>query len=501
MAEPNETEKDAHAHLFTEQPDLARFIETLKRVKGFALYFAHCNVPTYRAKLTEAIRAHLSRPLVVVNTSPLAEMDQTTRPAIDGYVETKLEGVSEDAVVFITGLENLLPSRDEEWMLRTAAELNWRRGFFQRMRRPMVFWLPEYALTLLARNAPDLYDWYSGVYDLEIPEQMRAEASRETLKTIQDTEDQRWMSKDERDRWEDVLQDLLAKAEANSNPNNLSQAEAVEQSDLLDRLGRLYLQRAEYQKARHCLTRALTISEKAFGSDHPNIATRLNNLAYALKDMGELQQARVLLERAVNIATEMFGANHPNVAAHLDNLASVLKDLGELQQAKAMSERALKIDEEALGDTHPLVATKLNNLASVLKVLGELEQAKALFERSLKIDEMTFGPNHPNVATGLNNLAYVLNDLGETKKAINLLERSLEIDEAAFGQNHPKIANRLNGLACVLKDLGDIQQAKTLLERSLGILRQFLGENHPNTKTVKKNLDAVLKELGELGDE
>ncbi|MDX2041496.1 MAG: tetratricopeptide repeat protein [Acidobacteriota bacterium] len=459
MAELNETEKAPHAHLFAEQPDLARFIETLKRVKGFALYFAHCNLPTYRAKLTEAIRANLSRPLVVVDTSPLAEMDQQTRPAIDGFVENKLEGVSEEAVVFIVGLENLLPSRDEERTLRTAAELNWRRGFFQRMRRPMVFWLPEYALTVLARNAPDLYDWYSGVYDLEVPQRMRAAASSETLKTIQDTEDQRWMSKDERDRWEDVLQDLLAKAEANSDPNNLSQAEAVEQSDLLDRLGQLYLQKAEYEKAKDYRTRALKISEAAFDPNHPNVARDLNNLALVLKDLGELQNARDLLERS------------------------------------------LKISEAAFGTNHPKVATSLNNLAGVLQDLGELQNARDIFERSLKIDEAAFGPNHPNVATSLNNLASVLKDLGELQNARDLLERSLKISEAAFGTNHPNVATSLNNLASVLKDLGELQNARELCERSLGILRQFLGENHPNTKTVKANLDAVLKELGETSSE
>ncbi len=498
MSEPA-LEKEEVEQLFAEQPDLSLLAMTLKRAQGFALYFAHCNVPTYRAKLTEAIRSRLTRPLVVVDTSPLAEMDQKTRPAIDGFVETKLEGVSEEAVVFITGLENLLPSRDEERMLRAAAELNWRRGFFQRMRRPMVFWLPEYALTVLARNAPDLYDWYSGVYDLEVPQRMRAAASSETLKTIQETEDHRWMSKDERDRWEDVLKDLLAKAEANSDPNNLSQVEAVEQSDLLGQLGQLYLQRAEYEKAREYFTCALKISEKAFGPNHPNIATRLNNLAYVLKNLGDLQNARTLIERSLKIDEESLGPNHPNVAIDLNNLASVSQSLGELQQAKDFVERSLKISEEAFGQTHPKVAIRLTNLAEVLRNLGELQQAKDFVERSLKIDEAAFGPNHPNVATRLNNLALVLKDLGELQHARDLFERSLKIDEAAFGPNHPNVANRLNNLALVLQELGELQNARDLFERSLGIFRQFLGENHPNTKTVKQNLDAVLKELGETG--
>src|SRR5689334_12446668 len=100
-------------HLFAEQPDLARMLWALRRAKGFALYFARCNVPAYRAKLIEAIRAHLDRPIVVVEIDPLAKTEKRLQ-SVDGYVEEKLASVSEDAVVFITGLENLLPSRNEE---------------------------------------------------------------------------------------------------------------------------------------------------------------------------------------------------------------------------------------------------------------------------------------------------------------------------------------------------------------------------------------------------
>ena len=328
MMEPAiETNPNLHSQLFAEQPALSSLLQVLRRVQGFSLYFARCDVPSYRIKLTEAIRTQLSRPVVVIDTAELAAMEQTTRPAIDGFVEKELDGVSEDAVVFIVGLENLLPSRDEERTLKTAAELNWRRGSFQRMRRPIVFWLPGYALTVLARNAPDLYDWYSGVYEFDPTSKDRSEMTRGSLATINETEDRRWMPADERDRWEDVLQELLANAEADSDPNNLSQAEAVEQSDLLDRIGKLYRQRAEYEKAKSYRTRALKISEAAFGPNHPNVATSLNNLASVLKDLGELQNARDLFERSLGIRRQFLGDDHSKtktVKRNLDALAKVV---------------------------------------------------------------------------------------------------------------------------------------------------------------------------------
>ena len=99
-------EKERFAELFAEQPDLARLLWALRRAQGFALYFARCNVPAYRAKLIEAIRANLSRPIAVIEIKPLAEHEKRLQ-SVDGYVEERLAGVSPDAVVFITGLENL----------------------------------------------------------------------------------------------------------------------------------------------------------------------------------------------------------------------------------------------------------------------------------------------------------------------------------------------------------------------------------------------------------
>jgi hypothetical protein len=44
-----------------------------------------------------------------------------------------------------------------------------------------------------------------------------------------------------------------------------------------------------------------------------------------------------------------FGSDHPEVATDVNNLGSVLQDLGDLDGARKAFERALKIDEGAYG--------------------------------------------------------------------------------------------------------------------------------------------------------
>ncbi|MGH9792210.1 MAG: tetratricopeptide repeat protein, partial [Candidatus Acidiferrales bacterium] len=58
-------------------------------------------------------------------------------------------------------------------------------------------------------------------------------------------------------------------------------------------------------------------------------------------------------------------SNHPEVATDVNNLGGVLKAQGDLKGANACYERALKIDEAAYGPDHPNIAIRVNNLGSV----------------------------------------------------------------------------------------------------------------------------------------
>ena len=63
--------------------------------------------------------------------------------------------------------------------------------------------------------------------------------------------------------------------------------------------------------------------------------------------------APLLVERALAITEAAYRTDHPNVATCLDNLARILRHLGEFTTARATAERALTIREAAFGQDHP----------------------------------------------------------------------------------------------------------------------------------------------------
>ena len=265
---------------------------------------------------------------------------------------------------------------------------------------------------------------------------------------------------------------------------------------LLNQIG-IYLQiRAEFVEARHVLERTVRIAEKAFGPEHPKVATAVNNLGNVLLELGDMPGARQAIERALKIDVKAFGPEHPNVAIRANNIGNVLRAIGDLPGARQAFERALKIDEKAFGPEHPNMARDVNNLGSVLRDLWDLSGARQAFERALKIAEKEFGPEHPHVAVFVNNLGDVLKGLGDLPEARKAFERALKIDENAFGPEHPNVAISANNLGSVRQDLGDLLEARKAFERALGILRKFLGDEHPRTQAARRNLEGVKELLG-----
>ena len=102
------------------------------------------------------------------------------------------------------------------------------------------------------------------------------------------------------------------------------QVEPDEVSYLLDRAAGYLQGRARYADAQRLFERALAIREARLGSDHPETATSLHNLARVLHDQGDLDAARTLNRRALHIYETRLGPDHPDSVRSREQLAVVV---------------------------------------------------------------------------------------------------------------------------------------------------------------------------------
>jgi len=249
-------------------------------------------------------------------------------------------------------------------------------------------------------------------------------------------------------------------------------------------------------EAEPLMRRALEIDEKAYGPEHPDVATDLNNLALLLKNTNRLSEAEPLMRRALHIDEKALGPEHPDVAIDLNNLALLLQDTNRLSEAEPLMRRALEIREKALGPDHPDVAQSLNNLATLLQDTNRLSEAEPMMRRALAIFEKSLGPQHPDVAQSLNNLALLLQDTNRLSEAEPMMRRALAISEKSLGPEHPDVAQSLNNLATLLQDTNRLSEAEPMMRRALEILEKSLGGDHPRTITVRGNLAGLLRQMG-----
>ena len=94
-------------------------------------------------------------------------------------------------------------------------------------------------------------------------------------------------------------------------------------------------------------------------------ALTMTRRGLALQGAGRYEEAEPLLQRALGISEKALGPDHPDVGTTLHNLAGLYQDQGRYEEAEPLYQRALGIREEALGPDHPTTRTVRENLDSL----------------------------------------------------------------------------------------------------------------------------------------
>jgi tetratricopeptide (TPR) repeat protein len=95
-----------------------------------------------------------------------------------------------------------------------------------------------------------------------------------------------------------------------------------------------------------------------------------------LQDLGDLEGAKANYERALAIGKAALGSDHPQVAIRLNNLGCVMSALGDLAGAKANYEHAIEIFRRYLGEDHPSTKRASKNLKIIEAKIDEANAKK-----------------------------------------------------------------------------------------------------------------------------
>ena len=153
-------EANAQSAQAANQKVLDRLARVVRRADDFVLGFVKCNHLPQQQEMRQAFLARLDNKQVLE-----IELDQD-KPIVSllNEITPRWDAADPPDVVCIYGLRHSIQAED----LPVLGRLNNDRELIRRaIPVPLLLWLPDYALDLLARGAPDFWAWRSGVYEFQ----------------------------------------------------------------------------------------------------------------------------------------------------------------------------------------------------------------------------------------------------------------------------------------------------------------------------------------------
>ena len=367
-----------------------------------SLSIAICNSPALRNYIIEKVKADKFAIELVDITEEVEDIFDFVRHKVNN---------DKPAGIFIVDVEKVLPSgRSDYKILRTlnATRELWRSHFHC----PLIFWVPEYAATLLSIHARDFWSWLSHTFEF-VSEQATAEAG---------------------------AGDLYA--------GNITMAGSLDADQKQFRIAELE-QRIE------------DAGDPPKSEIIQHLLIWLNELAYIYFCIGELDQAGRIIHKSLDIK-ETLG-RFEKMAGNYGNLGLIYKTKGDLDKAEEMFRKALEIDEK-LGRLEG-VARQYGNLGLVYQTKGDLDKAEEMLRKGLEIDEKL--GRLEGVARHYGNLGVIYRTKGDLDKAEGMFRKGLDIDEK-LGRLEG-IASKYGNLGSLYKQRGQIDEAREYWTKAVAL--------------------------------
>ena len=427
---------------------------------GFTIAFAECNFWQDGVALATAIADILDHdPELEPMQLEVWEFNEPKLRLLD-ELEKRLETLprqeGKKLVLVLRGLENAIGVVGDYPPF--LVDLNFVRDAYARLApHPVVFVLPDYAITRVANFAPDFWAWKSGVFKFKTSQEAREFAFDE----INSDRILGNYLKPEKQERIDLLHRLLMEAnpsgsDPTSNPNFLDQI------NILNELGVAYRSLSEFNLSIEFDRQALLLSQKI--KNRNTEANAFNALGNTYRSLGDYQQAINFYQQSLEIKREI-GDRHGE-ANTFNNLGNTYSSLGDYQQAINFYQQSLEIKRE-IGDRYG-EASSFGNLGIVYSSLGQYQQAIDFYQKSLE----TFRElgDHNGEANSLGNLGTAFQALGQYQQAIPFFQQQLDISRE-IGNRHGE-GNSLNNLGIAFHFFGQYQQAILFFEQSLEIFRE-----------------------------
>jgi tetratricopeptide (TPR) repeat protein len=425
--------------------------------KEFKFAFAEINFPPDNDNLIAALAVHPSCQQIqftVINVDDpdlhflLSEL--TIKVAeIEREPDKKL-------VLIVRGLEKSIRTTGD--YPNVLANLNYARDSFTvAIPHPIVFLLPDYAVTRFALFAPDFWAWTAATFKFKTTQVVLNHAIEQSRINPGIT---RTYAKPERSDRIDLLERLLQEYPEGTEASSRARLE------VLNQLGEAHKSTRNFETASIYFEQALELSREI--AYQPGEANALYDLGAICCYLREYEESNTLLQQSLALK-EKIGDRRSNASTyHL--LGSVAQELREWEEARSNYRQALAIREE-FNDRYSQAST-YHQLGIVAQELREWEEARSNYRQALAIQE-EFNDQYSQAST-YHQLGIVAQELREWEEARSNYRQALAI-YTEFNDRYSQ-AGTYHCLGSVAFDVGEMTEAEQNWLKAFQIWTEFNDE-------------------------
>lgn len=186
------------------------------------------------------------------------------------------------------------------------------------------------------------------------------------------------------------------------------------------------------------ISEALNLLNNVYGAMHPEIAQCLRMLARLNYIMGDYTDAMCYQQKAVLMSERVNGIDHPYTITEYTHLALYCFANQQVSIALKLLYRARYLLLMITGEKHPEVSLIDSNIGLILHAVGQYNLSLLFLENSLTLNKQFFGEKSLKVALSYHLVARTHSCMGDFRSALRNEKETFTIYKTELGSNHEK---------------------------------------------------------------
>ncbi|RUS81427.1 hypothetical protein EGW08_010811 [Elysia chlorotica] len=222
--------------------------------------------------------------------------------------------------------------------------------------------------------------------------------------------------------------------------------------------GQTKIQQGLLREGYELISEALNLLNNVYGAMHPEIAACLRLLARLNYIMGEFGEAMSYQQRAVLMSERVMGIDHPNTITEYAHLALYCFANSQVTSALRLMYRARYLAIVCHGEDHPEVALIDSNIGLILQAVEEYDFSLRYLEHALQLNIRYFGQESLKTAMTYHLVARTHSCRGDFRAALQSEKEAFSIYKSKLGENHERTKESSECLAHLTKQAVVVQK-------------------------------------------